>query len=103
MTSRTCADAAPYPTGATTHAGMRRRRRHARWFSSQPVRDYVAAQRRRGATLRQLNRAGSIDVRTLQRALSRTRLRADAADRVAVALGLHPSQLWQDWFSGEGA
>ena len=36
--------------------------------------------------------------RTLHRVLASDRLRWDAADRVAVALGAHPSELWPDWF-----
>ena len=70
-----------------------------RRFSAQPVRDYVTEQRRRGAALPQLIRTGGVDARLLERALVRTSLRLDTADRVAVALGLHPSQLWPDWFA----
>ena len=29
------------------------------------------------------------------------RLRSDAADRIAVALGRHPSELWPQWFDDE--
>jgi lambda repressor-like predicted transcriptional regulator len=38
---------------------------------------------------------------TLHRLLSRDRLRSDAADRIAVALGRHPSELWPEWFADE--
>jgi lambda repressor-like predicted transcriptional regulator len=33
--------------------------------------------------------------------LSRDRLRSDAADRIAVVLGRHPSELWPEWFADE--
>jgi lambda repressor-like predicted transcriptional regulator len=41
--------------------------------------------------------------RTLHRVLASSRLRWDAADRVAVALGHHPSELWPDWFDAAPA
>lgn len=36
--------------------------------------------------------------RTLHRVLSRPRLRWDTADRVAIALGHHPVELWPTWY-----
>ena len=42
-----------------------------------------------------------VDRSTLHRLLSRDRLRSDAADRIAVTLGRHPSELWPDWFDDE--
>ena len=39
-----------------------------------------------------------VDRSTLHRVLNRDRLRSDAADRIAVTLGRHPSELWPDWF-----
>ena len=36
--------------------------------------------------------------RTMHRILSCERLRWDVADRVAIALGLHPSAVWPEWF-----
>lgn len=39
-----------------------------------------------------------IDRSTLYRLLSRDRLRYDAADRIATALGRHPWELWPEWF-----
>lgn len=36
--------------------------------------------------------------RTLLRLLSQTRLRWDTADRVAIALGHHPVELWPTWY-----
>ena len=40
-----------------------------------------------------------MDRSTLHRLLSRDRLRSDAADRIAVTLGRHPSELWPEWFA----
>ena len=42
-----------------------------------------------------------VDRSTLHRLLSRDQLRSDAADRVAVTLGRHPSELWPEWFADE--
>ena len=39
-----------------------------------------------------------VDRSTLYRLGRGARLRSDAADRIAVALGRHPSELWPDWF-----
>ena len=44
-----------------------------------------------------------VDRSTLHRLLSRDRLRSDAADRIAVTLGRHPSELWPEWFTDEQA
>jgi lambda repressor-like predicted transcriptional regulator len=40
----------------------------------------------------------ALDRRTLQRLSSRPYIRRDAADRLAVALGRHPSEIWVEWF-----
>ncbi len=42
-----------------------------------------------------------VDRSTLHRLLSRDRLRSDAADRIAVTLGRHPSELWPEWFDDQ--
>jgi lambda repressor-like predicted transcriptional regulator len=42
--------------------------------------------------------SAGIDRCTLQRLFTRDRLRYDAADNIAVALGSHPCQLWPEWF-----
>ena len=39
-----------------------------------------------------------LDRSTLHRVLKRDRLRYDAADRIAVSLGRHPSDLWPECF-----
>jgi hypothetical protein len=41
------------------------------------------------------------DRSTLHRLLSRDQLRSDAADRIAVTLGRHPSELWPEWFADD--
>jgi lambda repressor-like predicted transcriptional regulator len=45
-----------------------------------------------------LARTLSLDRRTLQRLSTRPYIRRDAADRLAVALGRHPSEIWVEWF-----
>jgi lambda repressor-like predicted transcriptional regulator len=35
--------------------------------------------------------------RTLLRVMTRTELRWDTADRIAIALGYHPIELWPSW------
>ena len=42
-----------------------------------------------------------LDRRTVQRVASRAWIRRDAADRLAVALGRHPSEIWLNWFPTE--
>jgi plasmid maintenance system antidote protein VapI len=44
-----------------------------------------------------------VDRRTLQRLVSRRRLRSDAADRIAIAFGRHPFEIWPEWFDGTGS
>lgn len=44
-----------------------------------------------------------LDRSTLHRLLHRDRLRYDAADRIAVALGRHPHELWPEWFTDSPA
>ena len=46
-----------------------------------------------------LAQALRLDRSTLYRVLGRDRLRYDTADRIAVCLGRHPSELWPEWFS----
>jgi lambda repressor-like predicted transcriptional regulator len=40
-----------------------------------------------------------VDPTTLHRLFTRDLIRYDAADRIAVALGHHPSELWPEWFA----
>jgi lambda repressor-like predicted transcriptional regulator len=74
----------------------------ARWFDAKPAR--AAIERRaadRDVGTRELAIDLGLDRRTVQRLLLRDRLRSDTADRIAVALGKHPSELWPEWFAQE--
>jgi lambda repressor-like predicted transcriptional regulator len=55
-----------------------------------------------GLTLRQAALVIGVPERTLSRVLTEAeRLRWDTADRVAIALGTHPSAIWPEWFRSE--
>jgi lambda repressor-like predicted transcriptional regulator len=72
-----------------------------RYFPAEPAR---RALRRLAAetdsTICTLAENRGVDRSTIQRLFSRDRLRWDAADHIAVALGCHPCQLWTEWFAG---
>ena len=51
------------------------------------------------ASVVDLARHLGIDRRTVQRVFTRDWLRSDAADRLAIALGSHPFEIWDSWFS----
>ena len=53
----------------------------------------------RGATLTEIGEALRLPRRTLHRILASSWLRWDTADRVAIALGRHPSEIWPEWFT----
>jgi lambda repressor-like predicted transcriptional regulator len=69
------------------------------YFPAEPAR---RALRRLAAdrdnTIVDIAMAAGIDRCTLQRLFTRDRLRYDAADNIAIALGYHPCQLWLEWF-----
>lgn len=68
-------------------------------FSSEPARRLLLARADvHNATLTEVGDTLGLPRRTLHRVLASSRLRWDAADRVAVALGHHPSELWPAWF-----
>ena len=52
----------------------------------------------RGLSVSEVARYLNVDRRTVQRLFGKGRIRSDAADRIAVALGRHPCELWPDWF-----
>lgn len=52
-----------------------------------------------GADLSMLADILRLDRSTLHRLLCRDRLRYDAADHIATALGCHPYELWPEWFT----
>ncbi|GAC1442399.1 MAG: hypothetical protein NVSMB55_13010 [Mycobacteriales bacterium] len=68
-------------------------------FSAQPARQLMldrAAHEQ--VPLTELAQRLRLPRRTLHRVLGSSELRWDTADRVAVALGRHPSELWPGWF-----
>ncbi len=52
-----------------------------------------------GGNLAEASMALRVDRSTLHRMLSWNRPRSDGADRIAVALGRHTSELWPEWFT----
>ena len=81
-----------------TQVGMR----GAAFFPAAPVRRLLArVVADCDGNLSAASVARRVDRSTLHRLLSRDRLRSDAADRIAVTLGRHPSELWPDWFDDE--
>jgi hypothetical protein len=95
---RAPAEAAEAHDRAGSAAGPRQRL--VRWFPAEPARRalYRLARDRR-IPLTHLACLVGLDRRTIQRLARRDRLRVDAADRIAVALGRHPCELWPTWFS----
>ena len=80
----------------------RNRTRSAPFFPAAPARRLVArVVADCDGNLTAASLALQVNRGTLHRLLSRDRLRSDAADRIAVTLGRHPSELWPDWFADE--
>jgi len=74
-----------------------RKRQPVQWYPAEPA-IRALEQRCKSSPLRALAGDIKIDRRTLERLRHRRRLRLDCADRIAVALGRHPSELWPEWF-----
>jgi lambda repressor-like predicted transcriptional regulator len=73
-----------------------------RFMATEPARHAVAREAmRRQIGLSGLARALGLDRSTLYRLQHRDRLRDDAADHIAVALGRHPSEIWPEWFDAQ--
>lgn len=72
------------------------------YFPGEPARTALQRLREDGVNLSFLAQVLRVDRSTLYRVLSRDKLRYDTADRIAVALGRHPYELWPDWFSDAG-
>ena len=70
-----------------------------RWLPAQPLIDALDSHCQ-SRSLRSLVCSSGIDRRTFERVRHRQRIRSDCADRVAVALGRHPSEIWPEWFAG---
>lgn len=69
------------------------------YFSCRPAQTALQRLRADDVTMTFLAEVLRVDRSTLYRVLSRDRLRYDTADRIAVALGRHPYELWPEWFS----
>jgi lambda repressor-like predicted transcriptional regulator len=54
---------------------------------------------RAGISVTELCAVLGLPRRTMHRVLRSDRMRWDTADRMAVALGHHPSEIWPDWFA----
>lgn len=68
-------------------------------YPAEPARRLLLAHaERHDVTLTEVGDVLGLPRRTLYRALAGPELRWDAADRIAVALGRHPSELWPNWF-----
>ncbi len=87
---------------------QRQEPRPGRPSSRKPTPTYVPSQPAQAVVLQRLGddvdlstlaEVLRVDRSTLYRLLGRDRLRFDAADRIAVALGRHPSELWPEWFT----
>jgi lambda repressor-like predicted transcriptional regulator len=70
-----------------------------RVFDTAPARTLLLARAQdRQLSLHDLADTLRLPPRTLARVLTRTQLRWDTADRIAIALGHHPSELWPSWY-----
>lgn len=72
------------------------------YFSCRPAQTALQRLREDDVDMTFLAEVLRVDRSTLYRVLSRDRLRYDTADRIAVALGRHPYELWPEWFSDTG-
>ncbi len=72
------------------------------YFSGRPAQTALQRLREDDVDMTFLAEVLRVDRSTLCRVLSRDRLRYDTADRIAVALGRHPYELWPEWFSDPG-
>lgn len=71
----------------------------ADYFDAEPARALLIARARAAdISLRELALAIRLPKRTLHRVLTSPSLRWDIADRVAIALGHHPCEVWPKWF-----
>jgi lambda repressor-like predicted transcriptional regulator len=69
------------------------------YFEAGPARARLeTAARNRGLPIIHLASELGIPRRTVCRIIAGSRIRWSTADRVAIALGHHPSELWPHWF-----
>jgi len=72
-------------------------------YSTEPIHQLLHQRAEdRGLAITEMADILRLPRRTLVRALSQSRLRWDAADRCAIALGYHPVELWPNWYDGAG-
>lgn len=69
-----------------------------RILPAKPLHELINRERRSGASLSDLGIRWAVDRRTLQRLLVKAFVRGDSADRMAAAMGRHPSEIWPEWF-----
>ncbi len=71
----------------------------ADYFDAEPARALLLAHARQAhVSLCEVAATIGLPKRTLQRVMSSRWLRWDVADRVAIALGHHPCEVWPEWF-----
>jgi lambda repressor-like predicted transcriptional regulator len=76
------------------------RRSDAVRFSTRPVLDRLQQRAAKsGVTFTELWNVLGLPRRTMHRVVRSEGLRWDTADRVAVAMGHHPSEIWPEWFA----
>jgi lambda repressor-like predicted transcriptional regulator len=69
-------------------------------FSAQPLQQRLSERAARaGVTTTEMCVLLGVPRRTMHRVLRSTRLRWDTADRMAIALGHHPHEVWPEWFA----
>ena len=89
------------PTATTT---TRSSARPAKAFATAPIRALLTARAdARDLTVTDLADILRLPRRTLHRILTAQQLRWDTADRVAIALGHHPSEIWPTWHAAATA
>jgi lambda repressor-like predicted transcriptional regulator len=69
-----------------------------RRLPGEPLHELINRERLAGASIRDLSERWAVNRRTVQRFRSRRWVRRDAADRIAAAMGRHPSEIWPEWF-----
>lgn len=95
MTTRTLSSGTRTDSGAAGRTGV-----GATTFPIEPVLRLLRARADRdGLSLTELVAVLPLPARTVFGWLARGSLRWDSADRMAVALGQHPAQIWPDWFT----
>jgi lambda repressor-like predicted transcriptional regulator len=69
-----------------------------RSFPTQALRDYLRMLVRTGTPIERIAPELGLTEHHLTKLLRRPFMRDVTADRIAIALGMHPCQLWPEWF-----